>query len=210
MYTVDYMYFFGGGGSPPAAVVPRDTLHSIGIAEMVQSLQAAIVATAAGVAAGTWASSVSPRVYASSKGGYLFGLHRGRLPLVEIAHLGDDPEHTTFDGSWITSKWLLRVHVGGNDLATAEQQAYGITYASLASIRRNLRQKWGSENIGQVTPGTLGHVQETRFSVINTMSRSTFSIVPAALLLETGGRLLLEDGGAMLQEDTQNPLVLTP
>jgi hypothetical protein len=182
-----------------------ETVHSTGLAEMIALAQSPTVANAAGVSVAVWGSVASPRVIGANKQGYLFGLHRGRLPMVEIWQVGEEPHRTSFSAGFVTSRWKIRVHVGQVDSQLAERQARLICSTLLAVIRNNIRQKWGAEQIGEFKPGVIGHQLEAQISCENTMDASSLGVVPGRIMLEDRpGCLLLESGGALLLEAPQN------
>ena len=177
-----------------------ETAHSTGLAEMLALAQSPTVAHAAGVSVAIWGSTAAPRVIAGNKKGYLWSLHRGRLPMVEIWQTAEDPDRSSWYQGWVTTSWNIRAHVGGVDSQIAERQARLILSTILAVIRSNLRQKFGTEHMGEFSPGVIGHQLEARLTVVNTMDASSLGVVPGRLLLENGGCLLLESGGCLLLE----------
>lgn len=182
-----------------------ETAHSTGLAEMLALAQTPTVANAAGVPVALWASVASPRVIAGNKKGYLWGLHRGRLPMVEIWQTAEDPNRTSWYRGWVTTSWNIRVHVGGVDIQVSERQARLIIATIIAVIRNNLRQKFGTEHIGEFMPGVIGHKLEARITSENTMDASSLTVSPGRILLENSpGCLLLENGGHILLEQPQN------
>lgn len=181
-----------------------ETAHSTGLAEILALAQSPTVANAAGVSVSVWGSRSSPRVLAANKNGYIWGLHRGRLPMVEIWQTGEMPERTSWFQGWVTTSWNIRVHVGGVDSQVSEQRARLLISTIIAVIRTNLRQKFGTERIGEFRPGVVGHVLEAQLTIENTMDASSLTVVPGRLMRETGGgSVLLESGGAILLEQPQ-------
>jgi hypothetical protein len=175
---------------------------------MLALAQTPTVANAAGVSVAVWGSIASPRVIAGNKKGYIFGLHRGRLPMVEIWQTAEDPNRTSWFQGWVITTWNIRVHVAGVDQQLSERQARLIMSTIIAVIRNNLRQKFGREHIGEFMPGVVGHQLEASITSENTMDASSLGVVPGRLMLENSpGCLLLESGGRILLESPQTEQV---
>jgi hypothetical protein len=96
--------------------------------------RASAVAAAAGISAGVWSSTTTPRVF-PGKAGFIGGRNRGRLPFLEIAFTSQSFQNTVEDGGTLLTSVELIAHGTGRDQQTAEELLSGLLGAALASIR---------------------------------------------------------------------------
>lgn len=165
---------------------------------MIASAQGPAVAQAAGVPLEVWASVKSPRVMPGNKKGMTLGLHRGRLPFVEIWQASDQIDNTSSYDGWDTHQWNVRVSVGGFTQAIADRNAHELMAAVISAIRSNSRQKYGDSRIQGLTPGVLGFTLQAQVTIENRISLTTMASTGGKLLLASGGRILLASGGFLL------------
>jgi hypothetical protein len=128
-----------------------------------------------------------------NKDGYVAGLHRGRIPAVELFQVSD--EWATQQGDahqgTVTSQWRIRVHAGGITEPAAEEVARRIAYAGLIIARSQDYLRVGGETIGSWSESPFGYALEIEFSVTHSTTRETYSTNPAT----PGGTV--PDGGAV-------------
>lgn len=152
------------------------TAHAAQKSLLITAFQHSDVAAEAGVAALTWVD----RILVGDRAGYIHSLHRGRLPAVELMQENDDWPQATFAGDgMVTSRWRVRVHVGGFSAEAAETTARRILYAGLVRLRSNNYFKIGSDAVSTFNPSALGHTLEAVLTVTNAMSRETYEMAPS-------------------------------
>jgi hypothetical protein len=95
----------------------------------------AAVAAVANVNPSDWASTISPRVQVGNSLGYVQGLHRGRLPFIELFQSPQTWESQTATGGTTETVWNIRCHVPGPTHAAAQSKAQEIIQVCLAAIR---------------------------------------------------------------------------
>ncbi len=110
------------------------TAHTVIGAAVVAACRVAAVATAAGVASGTWSDASFPRVFAGL-GGLMKGRNRGRLPFLEVDIQGHNLSHLQYDGGTQTASIAIVCHVQGADWDTSSALAYAILAACSSAIR---------------------------------------------------------------------------
>lgn len=150
------------------------TAHDLQRERILAAVRLTAVADAAGVSAPAWASASNPRVLVGDAAGYVAGLHRGRLPAVEVFQAGDEWRHLVVDGGAIETAWILRVHVADLAKGAAESRARSIACTALAAIRSDPYLREGSESIGPLAPGPLGHTLEVRVGLVHSYDRATY------------------------------------
>jgi len=132
------------------------------------------VATAAGVAAPTWASTSAPHVF-GGLGGSIEGRNLGRLPFVEVEVVSTDWDGEMTDGGTLDAVIACAVHVNGSDWQTASALAYDIATAALAAIRTNHLLRVGSVNITALEAGPWGHVLPVQLNLSLTYDEGDFT-----------------------------------
>jgi hypothetical protein len=138
---------------PPAApaTILRDAIRT--------AVRGVSVATAAGVAHGTWSAAVTAggRVF-DGDAGYLGSRNRGRLPFLELWVQDASEVQLSYDGGVSDIQVTLRVHVGGRDQATLDDLAGEILFAAVRAIRSLPfnHGRIGDGNYGQTTLGPWG------------------------------------------------------
>ncbi len=140
---------------------------------VAQACTDASAAEAAGIAAVTWSSLHVFRGF----GGFIGGRNRGRLPFVEwqVQGQGFAPEST--QGGTCTMTVALRVHVGGANLAAAEDLSEEILAAILTVLRDESADNLyalGDDQISAMQPGPWGHVRESASTVEVSFGRDSF------------------------------------
>ena len=148
------------------------------------------VAAAAGIATLTWQDRVQP----GNKDGFIAGLHRGRLPAVEIYQVSDAWTQLSADSSGqgvMLARWVLRVHSGLPDQDLAEDQCRAVLYAALVAARAQQYFRIGEDSLQDFNESPLGYSLTCDFSVQTTMSRETYETTPTG---STGG---ISDGGVV-------------
>lgn len=142
----------------------------------------ATVAALAGVGPSAWASVASPRVVTSDANGYVAGLHRGRLPMVEIHHPADVWDHQAVSGGVTTATWIVRVHVNGPSWFAADSLARIIGQAILGLCRMDEYLREGNELIGSLQPDPLGFHLDISLTLVTTYCRQTYEITTLSVL----------------------------
>jgi len=154
--------------------MPIVTAHRVQRERILAACRQTGVADAAGVDAGAWASTTSPRVLPGDRAGYVGGLHRGRLPALEIHQTADTWERQATSGGTITTEWIMRAHVPEPSLAEAEERARGMLLVALANLRADPYLTEGREQFDAVQAGPLGHSLAVRFTLFHTYDRATY------------------------------------
>ncbi len=155
------------------------TSGSVTIDEVVAALRTSGVASAAGVASGTWSSTSIPRVFIGDVG-FMGGRNRGRLPFIEV-FIGSQRfqgEHES--GGRIETSVICRVHCGGTNQRTAIDLLYAIATASLSALRNLTDYNYtdlGENSIGEAQPSPLGWTMDTTSRLENTYDRTTYEIL---------------------------------
>lgn len=143
------------------------------------ALQASGVATAAGVAAGTWDNEPEDGGHVfDGDGKYIGGRNRGRLPFLEFWLDGHTATQLSYDGGTLDSVVLVRVHVGGKDIKTAESLANEIALQAVASVRSLPSDYYlwlGNESLETFRPGPWGHMLDVRMTVRQAYGRDQAS-----------------------------------
>jgi hypothetical protein len=150
------------------------TAHDLQRERLLAAVRLQAVADAAGVSFPVWASTTNPRVLPGDAAGYLAGLHRGRLPAVEVFQAADRWDRQATSGGVIASAWTLRVHVPDRDKATAESRARLILCTALAAIRSDDYLREGEEEFDAMQYGPLGHSLAVQVTLAHTYCRSTY------------------------------------
>jgi len=145
---------------------------------IISACRATSVATQAGVSAGVWSSSTTPRVF-SGIGGLLGGRNRGRLPFVEVEVQGGPFTLLAQEGGTMMSTAVIRVHVGGSDPGAAEDLTYAILSACLQSARSQAVDNLmviGNDSIESLEQSPWGHQRDARIDVEHTYSRDSYEV----------------------------------
>jgi hypothetical protein len=150
------------------------TVHDVQRERLLGALRVQAVADAAGVTLATWGSLTSPRVLPGDAAGYVAGLHRGRLPAVEVYQAGDRWDRQANNGGTINTTWALRVHVPELTKSAAESRARAVLLVALAMLRSDQYMFEGEEEFGAFAPGPLGHSLEVRITLAHTYDRATY------------------------------------
>lgn len=151
------------------------TAHAFAMDTMLDAIRSGGVASAAGVDVAIWSDSASPRVVETDGQGYVRGLHRGRLPMVEVFRANPDQwNRLTSDGGEISRAIGVRVHVAGPLQSTAERQAQAILAAALSEIRATDYFRDGSDSVDPMIRGVLGFSITATVSAVHTYDRSTY------------------------------------
>jgi hypothetical protein len=144
------------------------------------------VAAVAGVAGSEWET----RVQAGNKDGYIAGLHRGRLPAVEVFQEGDTWTQLSAGSGGqglIQARWTMRVHSGMFDQDLAEDQCRAIAYSCLIKIRDTDHFRVGEDVVETFQESPLGYWMEVSISVQMAMSRVDYSFTPDTAPVPDGG-----------------------
>ncbi len=156
--------------------MPVTTSHDLQRERLLGACRLSAVADAAGVLAATWAGTASPRVLCSNGQGFLGGIHRGRLPLIEVWQLPDqtwDRQSVSGCGT-MTTAWRVRVHVNGPGWQAADSLARGVAQVALAAIRSDYYLSVGDESIGELVATPLGFALDVDLSMEHTFSRTAY------------------------------------
>lgn len=145
------------------------------------------VAAVAGVVPATWASATSPRVLSGDAAGYLAGLHRGRLPAVEVFQAADQWVRQAANGGTILTEWVLRAHAPDLTKHAAESRCRAILLASLAALRAVEYLAEGSEEFDTMQHGPLGHNLAVRIALAHTFCRATYELTSRSTYRRPGG-----------------------
>ena len=154
------------------------TIGSVLSERIFSALRSSDVAAHAGVAAATWASTTTPRIFRGIAG-FLGGRNRGRLPFVEFDISGIDYSHATLEGGAATTTARIVAHAGGRDPETAGNLLEAILTAGLIAIRDESADNYtalGSDAIGPLTLGPWGHQRETTITVVHSYGRSDYEV----------------------------------
>ncbi len=131
------------------------------------------VASVAGVGSVEWATRVQP----GDKNGFIAGLHRGRLPAVEVFQKSDTWTLLSADEGGqgtMSATWTARVHSGLPDQDLAEDQVRAIIYAMLIKVRANRYFTIGDDIISNFSESPLGYALEVEMTVVTAMGRDTY------------------------------------
>jgi hypothetical protein len=164
--------------------------HTAAKALLMAAGRDATVASAAGIATSPWSS----RVLAGNKEGYVAGLHRGRLPAIELFQTSDTwTQASAGDGGHgtVSASWTVRVHSAIFNQDLAEEQCRSILYAMLVKARENAYFSIGEDAVQTFQESPLGYHIECQMTVITTMTRETYETTPAS----SGGTI--PDGGVV-------------
>lgn len=138
------------------------------------------VAAAADVAALTWASATTPRIFRGIAG-YMGGRNRGRLPFIEYSVGVNALDQVAIEGGTIVQTLQLRVHCGTASQGDAEDLTAAILLAAIAAIRdasgpdANLAAI-GNEQMDALVPGPWGLMRDATLTVEQTYNRSTYEV----------------------------------
>ena len=131
------------------------------------ALRAASVATQAGIASGTWASTTTPRVFRGF-GALVSGRNRGRLPFIEFDISDQAYTEDHYEGGTLSAVVTLTAHCGGRDPETASDTLDAILVSGIASIRSESTDNYtalGSDDIQDIEPGPWGFKRKASVSV---------------------------------------------
>ncbi len=152
------------------------TTHS-GLRDVLLSAwRTAPVASAAGVLFATWSSSTAPRVF-DANGGFVRGLHRGRLPCVEIWQQSSDFTPASYDGGPEVTRWMARAHSGLRLSSDAGDRCHAILRAGVAATRAQDSMVFpgpGNDSISELDQSPLGFFSEVSFSVVNSFGLDNY------------------------------------
>jgi len=158
------------------------TAHDVQREHLLDAIRDVTVAAAAGVAALDWASTTSPRVLSGDAAGYLGGLHRGRLPAVEVFQAEDAWARQAVNGGTLDTVWVLRAHAPDMSKTAAEARARRILLVALGVLRADAYLVEGEEGFGALVAGPLGHYVEVRITLAHTFCRTTYEVVALTVL----------------------------
>lgn len=154
------------------------TIGTVLSTRVFAALRSAGVATQAGVAEATWASTTVSRVFRGLCG-YLGGRNRGRLPFVEFDIRSQGFDHETLEGGTVTSTIRLLAHCGGRDAETAGNLLEAILAAGLAAIRSEASDNYtalGNDQIDELEQGPWGHQRSASLTIEHTFARSDYEV----------------------------------
>jgi hypothetical protein len=156
--------------------MPVTSSHDLQRERLLGACRLTAVADAAGVLAAKWESTSSPRVACSNGQGYLGGLHRGRLPFIEVWQAPDQTwERQSASGcGTMTTEWMVRVHVNGPSWSQADSLARGIAQVALAAIRSDYYLSVGNESMSELIATPLGFALDVSLSMEHTFSRTAY------------------------------------
>lgn len=129
------------------------------LAAVLRALRATEMATCLGVDPTVWASTASPRVMVGDRNGYIGGLHRGRLPAIELWKEASEWERTSVNGGTMVSHWRMRFHHNGPTQELAEaalRVAVGVAFTMIRSNQISGLDVGATETIGEVVPSPYG------------------------------------------------------
>lgn len=164
--------------------------HTAAKALLLAACRDSTVAAAAAIGSIEWVS----RVLTGDKDGFVSGLHRGRLPAVEVFQRSDKWTNLSqSDGGQgtMSAAWTLRVHSGQLDQSLAEEQCRAIVYAALIKIRENQYFWVGDEIVAGFDESPLGFSMTVDIDVVTVASRDSYESAPNT----PGGTI--PDGGTM-------------
>ena len=167
--------------------MPLQSPHDVQRDQLLAAIRDANVANVAAVAPGDWASTSSPRVLVGNANGYIAGLHRGRLPAVEIFQESDEWARQTVGGGEILTTWVVRCHVPDLGKQSADSLARRILLKALTFIRADTYFYEGSESFTALTPGPLGSFVELRVSMAFSYCRTTYELNQTSFLYRRPG-----------------------
>lgn len=153
--------------------------HIAAKALMLSACREASVAAAAGIGGTEWVT----RVQAGDKDGFIAGLHRGRLPAVEVFQKSDRwtllsmDDNGTGQGT-MSASWVMRVHSGLPNQDLAEDQCRAVAYAALIQIRSNRYFTIGDDVVSNFDESPLGYSLEVALEVVTAMGRDTYETTP--------------------------------
>lgn len=156
--------------------------HDVQRTHLLAAIRGATVAAAAGVDPTAWASTASPRVLPGDAAGFVAGLHRGRLPAVELFQADDTWDRQTIRGGTINSTWVMRAHAPDITKAAAESRARKILLVSLAVLRADAYLDEGEEAFGSLVAGPFGHYLEVRITLAHVYARATYEVATFSVL----------------------------
>ncbi len=148
--------------------------HTVQRDHLLAAVRDASVAIAAGVDAEAWASTTAPRVFARDHGGFCQGLHRGRLPAIELFETSDAWGRSTVAGGTITTSWTMRCHVPEISADAADSRGRAIALGALIMIRADPYMKDGNDQFGKLISGPLGFAFEITVGLIHVFDRATY------------------------------------
>lgn len=158
------------------------TAHDVQRTHLLAAVRDATVAAAAGVDPAAWASTPSPRVLPGDAAGFVLGLHRGRLPAVEVFQAEDGWDWQANNGGTVNTAWVLRAHVPDLTKQAAESRARLILLVALGKLRADAYLAEGEESFGPFTAGPLGHYIEVRIVLAHTYCRTTYEVASIVIL----------------------------
>lgn len=155
--------------------MPTNTQHDLQRERLLGACRIQAVADAAAIPLATWASTTSPRVTCHNGQGYVGGVHRGRLPMIEWWQTTQPWDRQMLNCGTIRTAWTMRVHVNGPSWEAADSLARGIAQTSLAAIRSDAYLAEGMESIGELVATPLGFALDTTLELVHTFSRSDYN-----------------------------------
>jgi hypothetical protein len=136
------------------------------------------VATAAGIAAGTWADAVTPRVFRGNAA-LINGRNRGRFPFVELRISGQKYKQEHYEGGTLTMELTAVAYCAGGNLEVAGNLLDGILIAGLNGVRSGITDNLtslGNDRIGPLIPSPQGHRKEAKSTISVTYERATYEV----------------------------------
>lgn len=154
------------------------TAHSFAMDTILDALRSGSVASAAGVAIPLWTDSATPRVVESDGQGYVAGMHRGRLPMIEVFRANPDNwNRLTSEGGEVSRALGIRVHVPGPSQAAAERLGQEIMSAALSEIRSTEYFRDGSDSVDPMVRGVLGFAITGTVNATHAYDRGTYEAI---------------------------------
>lgn len=166
--------------TPPAPPGGYQSAHDVTRAAILGTLRLPALASVAGVQADVWASTASPRVLTGDRQGYVAGLHRGRLPAIEVWSESEAWTREAEAGGALSTTWALRVHTPGPSLEQADARARLILAAAISLLRAAPGLEHGQqESSGALVASPFGFALEMRFSLVHSYGRDASEVTSA-------------------------------
>lgn len=187
------------------------TQHDLQRERILLACRLGVVASAASVDPVAWASTASPRVIPTDGAGYVAGLHRGRLPAVEVFQREPEWLRQSAGGGTMRATWVLRVHVPGPRYDQAASLARAIGQLCLAAIRSDEYLMEGSDREVRFQADPLGYSLEYEVSLAHVFCRIDYEtgavITPGdpVVVVETVGGITL-----LVEFDNVSPMLVLP
>ena len=151
------------------------TLFELVRDDMFAAFRSSAVATQAGIAAATWASTTLP--YVEYGDGRPKHLNMGRLPHVEFFLASDDLEEMAADGGQYVVDMTIRVTVPNITSTDAAQSAKRLMLACIKAIRADAGEAEGDTRMEPVTEGAVGQQITATMTVYRTYQKTEQGLV---------------------------------